>query len=246
MCVIDLPKLLPFPSTLICFCTHAVRKKSIIDKVSALGLSISYNRVDEIQSSITDQTKRLVHPFGLADSLLTTAAIDNVDHNASSSISKNHFHGTSISLFQHLDWLVANYQIVFDLSNKVLGAQKDFKLPSYYTKFTPVGAVKIHYPIKAINSGVAKLQAHPVKMCNKWLKFVDDVNYGSLKETVTRISKWAAYHQESSEQMPSVPITSILLPLMNESINSPATELLSIIWWLCRELSRTLIPVKSR
>ena len=109
MCVIDLSKLLPFPSTLVCFCTHAVWKKSIIDKVSALGLSISYNRVDEIQSSITDQvcqeyqTKRLVHPFGLADSLFTTAAIDNVDHNASSSISKDHFHGTSISLFQHLD-----------------------------------------------------------------------------------------------------------------------------------------------
>ena len=117
---------------------------------------------------------------------------------------------------------------------------------SYYTKFTPVGAVKSHYPIKAINSGVAKLQAHPVKMCNKWLKFVNDVNYGSLKETVTRVSKWAAYHQESSEQMPSVPITSILLSLMNESINSPAMELLSIVWWLCRELSRTLIPVKSR
>ena len=49
------------------------------------------------------------HPIGLADSVFTTAAIDNVDHNASSSTSENHFHGTSISLFQHLDSLAANH-----------------------------------------------------------------------------------------------------------------------------------------
>ena len=59
-------------------------------------------------------------------------------------------------------------------------------------------------------------------MYKKWLKFVDDANCGFHKETVTRASNWAAYHQESSEQMPSVPATSILLPLINESINSPA------------------------
>ena len=49
------------------------QKKSIINKVLTLGLSVSYNKVDEIQSAITDQvcqeyqTKGLVLPFGLAD-----------------------------------------------------------------------------------------------------------------------------------------------------------------------------------
>ena len=49
------------------------RKKSTINKVSALGLSISYNRVDEIQSAITEQVCQeyqmngLVRPIGLAD-----------------------------------------------------------------------------------------------------------------------------------------------------------------------------------
>ena len=59
-------------------------------------------------------------------------------------------------------------------------------------------------------------------MCNKWLKFVDDVNCDFHKETLIRESNWAAYHQESSEQVPSVPNTSILFPLINESINSLA------------------------
>ena len=199
MCVIHLPKLLLLHS-----CT---RKKSIIDKVSALGLSISYNRVDEIQSAITDQvcqkyqTKGLVRTTGWADSEFTTAGIDNVDLSDSFSTSKNYFHGTSISLFQHLDSPAANHQIVFDLSSEALGGQRNFKFPSYCTEITPDGAVKSHCLIKMINSGVTKLQAHPVQMCNKWLKFFGHVNCGSHKEIVITASNWADYHQDSLEQM---------------------------------------------
>ena len=56
------------------FLLHScTQKKSTINKVLTLGLSISYNKVDEIQSAITDhmcqgyQTKGLVRPIGLAD-----------------------------------------------------------------------------------------------------------------------------------------------------------------------------------
>ena len=162
------------------------------------------------------QTKGLVR---LAYSVFTTVAIDNVDLNPSSSTCKNHFHRTSISLFLHLDSLTANHQIVFDLSSKALGGQRNFKLSSYYIEITPVRAVKSHCPIKTINLVV---KTHAVQMYNKWLKFVDNVNCGSHKETVTRTSNWATFHQENSGQMPSVPTTSILLPLINESINSLA------------------------
>ena len=47
-----------------------------------------------------------------------------------------------------------------------------------YAEITPVAAVKSHCRIKPINSGETKLQVHSVQMCQKWLKFVDDVNYG--------------------------------------------------------------------
>ena len=99
------------------------------------GLSISYNRVDEIQSAIVMCAKNIKQKdwFILLDSVFTTAGIGNVDHNASSSTSKNYFHGTSIPLSQHLDSPAANHQIVFDLSSKALGGQRDFKLSSYYT-----------------------------------------------------------------------------------------------------------------
>ena len=177
--------------------------------------------------------------------MFTTEAIDNADHNASSSTSKNHFHGISISLFQHLDSPAAYHQIVFDLSSKALGGQRDFKLLSYYTEITPVGAVKSHCPIKTINSGVTKPQAHPVQMCNKWLKFLDHVNCSSHKETVTRASNLAAYHQESSEQMPSVPTTSVLLPLINESINSPTMvkHCMVVVQRTIQDINHSQVPV---
>ena len=99
--------------------------------------------------------------------MFTTTAIDNVDHKASFSTSRNHFHRTSISLFQDLDSSATNHQIVFDLSRKALSGKRDFKLCLYYTKITPIGAVKSHCPIKRINSGVMKLQDHPVQMCKQ-------------------------------------------------------------------------------
>ena len=160
-------------------------------------------------------------------------------------LQKNHFHGTSILFFQHLHSPAANHQIVFDLSSKALARQRDFKLPSYYTEITPVGAVKSDSPIKTIHSGVTKLGAHPFQMCHKLLKFVDDANCGSHKETVTRESNWAAYHQESSEQVPSVPTTSILLPLINESINSPVMvkHCMVVVHRTIQDINPSQVPV---
>ena len=180
------------------------RKKSIIDKVSAFGLSISYNRVDEIQSAITDQvcreyqTKGLVRPIGLADSVFTTAAIDNVDHNVI-------FTGQASHCFNILIHRKQTIKSCLTCQVKHWVDRGTLNSPLITQKITPVGAVKSHCPIKTINSEVTKRRAHPVQMCNKWLKFVDDVNCGSHKETVTRTSDWGAYHQECSEQIPSVP-----------------------------------------
>ena len=122
---------------------HSRTRKN--SEVSTLGLSTSYSKGDEIQLAITDQASREYQTKGLvrlAYSVFTTVAIDNVDLNPSSSTCKNHFYRTSISLLQHLDSLAANHQIVFDLSRKALGGQREFKLPSYYIEITPVGAVK--------------------------------------------------------------------------------------------------------
>lgn len=43
----------------------------------------------------------VVCPPNLLQGLLTTAAVDNIDHNTSSTTATGSFHGTGISLFQH-------------------------------------------------------------------------------------------------------------------------------------------------
>ena len=80
---------------------------SLVDTLSSMGLSISYNRVDEIQTTLKKkicykyQTDQLVRPPTLVDNSLTTAAIDNVDHNATSNTTSDHFHGTYVFIPKH-------------------------------------------------------------------------------------------------------------------------------------------------
>ena len=46
--------------------------------------------------------RRVVCPPTLRLNVFTTAALDNIDHNPSSTTLEGSFHGTGISLFQHL------------------------------------------------------------------------------------------------------------------------------------------------
>ena len=83
------------------------RKRDLIDTQYELGLSISYDWI----LKILDTTKNIicaqyekddaVCPPNLRNGLFTTSAVDNIDHNTSFTHSKDNFHGTDISLFQH-------------------------------------------------------------------------------------------------------------------------------------------------
>ena len=87
---------------------HAkTRKKGLVEALASEGLCISYKRVEGIQNSIVTQLcakcikEDIVCPPALQKGLFTTAAIDNIDHDPSSTGAKSSFHGTSISIFQH-------------------------------------------------------------------------------------------------------------------------------------------------
>lgn len=82
------------------------RKRDLIDTLFDLGLSISYDRVMEISTAMNNRiceqyhSDHVVCPPNLQQGLFVTAAIDNIDHNPSSTTSTDSFHGTGISLFQ--------------------------------------------------------------------------------------------------------------------------------------------------
>ena len=83
------------------------RESSLVDELYNLGLSISYDRVLEIENGLcVAECKRfseegLVCPPNLATGVFTTSAYDNLDHNPTATTSTESFHGTDISMFQH-------------------------------------------------------------------------------------------------------------------------------------------------
>jgi len=83
------------------------RKRDLVDKLFSLGLCISYDQVLNISTGLGNAdcaqytTEEVVCPLQLRRGLFTTSAIDNIDHNPSSTGCQTSFHGTGISLFQH-------------------------------------------------------------------------------------------------------------------------------------------------
>ena len=87
--------------------TVKTRKRQSVETLIQLGLSISYDRLMDIIHALGSRVfeqysrERCVCPPNLSKGLFTTAAVDNIDHNLSTTTVMDSFHGTSISLFQH-------------------------------------------------------------------------------------------------------------------------------------------------
>ena len=79
---------------------------NLVETMHTLGLSVSYDRVLAISTDLGNAVSRRyqeanVCPPSLHVGLFTTAAVDNIDHNPSSTTAHDSFHGTGISMFQH-------------------------------------------------------------------------------------------------------------------------------------------------
>ena len=86
---------------------HALtRSKKLVQQLYQMGISISYDRIIQIEDWIaTSASERfeedgVVAPACLWEGLFTVGALDNLDHNPSSTTSVTSFHGTGIRSFQ--------------------------------------------------------------------------------------------------------------------------------------------------
>ena len=136
---------------------HAkTRKKSLIEALASEGLCISYKRVEEIQNSIIIQLcakyikEDIVCPRALQKGLFTTAAIDNIDHDPSSTRAKSSFHGTSISIFQYRESndLYENTKWPFKLDVACSTDNSKATLPCHFTDIRAVKGGMPEYPSK--------------------------------------------------------------------------------------------------
>jgi len=80
------------------------RSKKLVSNLHKLGISISYSWVIELENHLACamckrfQHEDLVYPSHLRKGLFTVVALDNIDHNPSSTTAQGSFHGTGISI----------------------------------------------------------------------------------------------------------------------------------------------------
>ena len=119
-----------------------------MDRLCHLGMSISYDRVlrlsAQMGNDVCEQFHRdhVVCPPKLQHQVFTSAAVDNLDHNPTSTTSQDAFHGTAISLIQHptctdsgVDRNVCVAARSVDVGSKSVDC-----LPNFYTDVPPVSS----------------------------------------------------------------------------------------------------------
>ena len=145
---------------------------------------------------------------------------DNIDKNATANLVSSHFHGTSISLLQHLEYENQGERLNA-IDAFVDGSHQSKKLaplPAEYAKPSKVhcSSEEFYAPLCTYN-------------------FVDLTNYPDLERAKLEEQKWlnqfvsaaepakswAQYHiQEKNIQPPTIEDTNSLLPLLRDKVNS--------------------------
>ena len=208
---------------------HAhTRKKELVNTLNHLGISISYDRVLRISAEIGNRVceqfhrEQVVCSPKLRNSVFTSAAVDNIDHNPSSTTSKESFHGTGISLFQHpiYDGEGVDRTVIERESQDCSKSVDD--LPHFYTDVPPVNESIKKLSVPA--SGNTSLDRNSYKQQTEqkyfWLKYVREV-LESQHDTFNNIS-WAAYHASHQPSQSHAICPTALLPLFLESAHTVA------------------------
>ena len=144
---------------------HAkTRKKSLVETLVAKGLSISYQRVQDIQkmvkNQLCDKFKKdgAVCPPSLQKELFLNAVTDNIDHNPSLIGAKSSFHRTSISFFQHPNSDVTGlnqFKLEKDSDNL-----PNLTLPKSYTDIKPLIGGQPKYPVSNLPQQTSRITTH--------------------------------------------------------------------------------------
>ena len=223
----------PLPTYLGLLVHAETRKKSLVDKLCDLGLSISYNRVLEISSEMGNnmgerfQAEKVVCPSNLKLKLFTTSAVDNIDHNPSSTTATGSLHGTAISLFQHPTKENQGQErvLVQPLPNEST-SHGIAPLPGQYAEVPPVQPWKTDpsFPSTTVKADDFHHLNIDLSDEDRWLEHVKDVLDNNSQNQIQNVCiSWAAFHASRTAAVTNIPPDiSCLLPLFQEEAKSIA------------------------
>ena len=217
---------------------HAeTRKRSLVDKLCDLGLLISYNRVIETSTEMGNkvaarfQAENVVCPSNLNLKLFTTSAVDNIDHNPSSSTATGSLHGTAIS-FQHATKENHGQERAPILPSFDHPTRSIAPLPKHYAEVPPVQPWKTDPPFPSTTVKTNDFQSLTVDLSDeeKWLEHVKNIlEHNSQNEIQESNISWVAFHASRTVGVTDIPPDiSCLLPLFQEEVKSVAMILHSM------------------
>ena len=216
---------------------HATtRKRSLIDRLFHLGLCVSYDRIMQVTADLANRVCDQYHanetvcPPQLLTKLFTVGAVDNIDHNMTSSTAQTSFHGTGISLMQQPHEHTAVQHLSLNVIESGVSTSKKTRtvrsLPNCYTEVPPV-RLKHEQPIISTvdgpHKGMGDVLTLELSAEYKWLdtvKMAIDPSVVVPRSDVQWFS-WAAFHAAHNRSVHPISIIS-MLPLFQDSSTSVA------------------------
>lgn len=204
-----------------------VKSKKLVDQLHDLCISISYDRVIQLEKLISHSMCQqflkdgIVCPSHLLRGICVIGGLDNVDHNSSSSTAQGSFHGTGITITQFPKQYKQgeSREVVIYEANPPTLCQD---LPQSYATVPAVSlnALSTSVPERSCyeSDGSSLLTAKAREDC--WLKEVSEL----LEKELTKGQSiaWAAYHAKLQPEVPDFPVITAMLPLFYEKADSPA------------------------
>ena len=200
------------------------RSKKVIDNLEKLGLSVSYDRILQLEhllaKNVCEQFKLegIVCPHNLRKGLFTIGALDNIDHNPSSISAQGSLHGMAISIIQNPT-----------RENSGIGRNVTFKTeiadqPSLPESFALVPAV-------SMNTSATMLPQRKMEDYKDHLQPANAAESAWIENAMPLMRErilneqaisWAAYHAKLQPQVIDPPEIIVLLPLFFEKADTPA------------------------
>lgn len=199
------------------------RSKKMITHLSNLGLSVTYDRVEnQLATSVCEDftSKGVVVPSQLRCGLFTVGALDNIDHNPTSTTAKSSFHGTGISLFQFPTAL--NIGEGQDNTKLLLAEGNNYKLPESFTTVPAVALKTANVSIPQQSTVSLTQLEHALLQEKSWLVHACQQLEKDETEENDAIA-WSAFHATKHTESANRPTTlTQLLPLFYEKAATAA------------------------
>ena len=199
------------------------RSRKLVNSLYKLGVSISYNRVNELENLLANavcerfEEEGLVCPANLRKGLFTVGVLDNIDHNPSSTSAQGSFHGTGISVFQFPTSTNPGVSRPPIIVNSETSNAK-CSLPHQYTN-VPALTCQIDKITVPESNPITEIQGYLDTAKEEELKWIDHGIQLLEKESLGKEDSisWAAFHA-SLQHHPSNPSAlNSLLPLYEKA-----------------------------